>query len=113
MKHYDTNEQVRLALEMFCYRIRKYIGAYLAVLGGAQAIVFGGGIGKNTPLVRAKVCAGLEWYGLELDGDRNQQIIDCEGRISTDDSRLQAYVIPTEEGLMIAHEAMMLTKSTY
>ncbi len=106
MKHYDANERVRLALEIFCYRIRKYIGAYLAVLNGAQAIVFGGGIGENTPLVRAKVCSGLEWCGLKLDGEVNQHLIDSEGRISTDDSQIHAYVIPTEEGLMIAHSAI-------
>jgi acetate kinase len=106
MQHFETDERVRQALEVFCYRIRKYIGAYLAALNGATAIVFGGGIGENTLFVREKVCAGLTWCGLTLDGERNQQTIDCEGRISTDNSRLHAYVIPVEEGLMIAQEAL-------
>lgn len=106
MKHYDSDKRVRLAMEVFCYRILKYIGAYLAVLGGAKAIVFGGGIGENTLLVRDRVCSQLNWCGLKLDSERNKQIIDCEGRITCDDSRLHAYVIPVEEGLQIAKQAV-------
>jgi acetate kinase len=106
MQHFDRDERVRLAMEVFCYRVRKYIGAYLTALNGASAIVFGGGIGENTSFVRERVCQGLKWCGLTLDSDRNQQTIDREGRISTDDSRLHAYVIPVEEGLAIAKEAM-------
>lgn len=106
MQQFDTNEQVRLAIDVFCYRIRKYIGAYLATLEGAEAIVLGGGINENTPFVREQICKGFEWCGLKLDGDRNKTTIDCEGRISTDESRLHAYVIPAEEGLMIAQEAI-------
>ena len=107
MKHFDNDKRVRLAMEVFCYRILKYIGAYLAVLGGAKAIVFGGGIGENTPFVRDRICSQLKWCGLEFDRDRNQQIIDCEGQISTDDSGLHAYVIPVEEGLQIAQQAVL------
>jgi acetate kinase len=107
MKEFDHNERVRLAMEVFCYRIQKYIGAYLTVLGGAEAIVFGGGIGENTLFVRERVCKGFEWCGLMLDSQRNQQVIDCEGYISTDDSHLKAYVIPVQEGLMIAQEAIL------
>ncbi|MBP5973591.1 hypothetical protein HW132_12795 [Brasilonema sp. CT11] len=91
---------------MFCYRIQKYIGAYLAALGGAEAIVFGGGIGEDTPLVRERICKGFKWCGLMLDPESNQRTINCEGRINTDDSRLSAYVIPVEEGLLIAQEAI-------
>jgi acetate kinase len=102
-----TSERIRLALEMFCYRIRKYIGAYLAAMGGAAgAIVFGGGIGENTPLVRAMVCDGLEWCGVSFDQERNREMVDREGRITYDNSRLHVYVIPSEEELMIAHEAV-------
>jgi acetate kinase len=111
MQHFDDNEQVRLAMEVFCYRIRKYIGAYLAVLNGTAAIVFGGGIGENTLFVRERVCEELKWCGLTLDRDRNQQTIDQAGRISTDESRLHAYVIPVEEGLMIAYEAMRVKQT--
>ncbi len=104
MRDYATDERVRLAMEMFSYRIRKAVGSYLAVLGGAHAIVFGGGIGENTPLIRQRVCEGLSWCGLQLDAERNQFVIDREGRLSTDDSRIDAYVIPVEESLQIAHE---------
>jgi acetate kinase len=107
MKHFDDDKRVRLAMEVFCYRILKYIGAYLAALGGAKAIVFGGGIGENTLFVRHYICSQLKWCGLTLDSERNQQTIDCEGRISTDDSRLHAYVIPVEEGLQIAQQAIL------
>ena len=59
-----------LAIEIFCYRVRKYVGAYLAALGGADAIVFAGGIGENAPEIRARICAGLEWTGLAVDAAR-------------------------------------------
>jgi acetate kinase len=97
-------DSARLALDIFSYRVRKYVGSYLAVLGGADAIVFGGGIGENTPYVRARVCEGLSALGIELDSQRNQEVIDREGLISTDDSRPAIWVIPTEEALMVAHE---------
>ena len=107
MKHFDNDKRVCLAMEVFCYRILKYIGAYLAVLGGAKAIVFGGGIGENTLFVRDRICSQLKWCGLTLDSERNQLSIDCEGRISTDDSQMNAYVIPVEEGLQIAQQAVL------
>jgi acetate kinase len=106
MKLIAADERVRLAMEVFCYRIRKYIGAYLAVLGGAEAIIFGGGIGENTPFVRVRACEGFEWCGLRIDPARNEQVIDREGRITTDDSRLHAYVIPAEEELLIAQKVV-------
>jgi len=95
-----------LAVAMFCYRVRKYVGAYLAALGGANAVVFGGGIGENAPSVRARVCAGMGWCGLTLDDGRNTRTIGSEGRISTDDSRVQAYVIPVDEEGVIAHDTV-------
>ena len=110
MKKIDSNPQVRLAMEMFAYRVRKAVGAYLAALGGADAVIFGGGIGEDTPWVRERVCEGLEWCGLRLDAKRNQEVIYKEGRISTDDSTLEAYVIPVEEGLQIAHECAIAWK---
>jgi acetate kinase len=106
VKYMDADPRCRLALEMFAYRVRKYVGAYLAATGGASAIVFGGGIGENTPAVRRLVCEGLRWMGLDFDPERNEATLDREGPITRDGSRLQAYVIPTEECLMIAHEAL-------
>ncbi len=85
-----------LAVEMFCYRVRKYIGAYMAVIGGTDAVVFGGGIGENAPAVRTRICAGMSWCGLILDQDRNSAAMGLEDRISDDDARLHAYVIPVD-----------------
>jgi acetate kinase len=93
-----------LALQMFCYRVRKYIGAYLAVLGGADAIVFGGGIGEDTALVRERICEDLGWCGAILDENRNKQAIESLAKISAVDSAIAIWVIPTEEGLMMARE---------
>jgi len=104
MKEYDTNGRARLAMDMFSFRVMKSVGACLAALGGAQAVVFGGGIGENTLSVRQRVCDGLRWCGLEIDEERNRTLIDVEGRISTDASAIQAWVVPVEEGLQIAHE---------
>jgi acetate kinase len=108
MEQIESNDRAKLAMEVFCYRAAKYIGAYLAALGGAEVIIFGGGIGEDTPWVRARVCASFDWCGLMTDQDANAKIINQEGRISTDGSKLQAWVIPTEESLMIAHQAALL-----
>ncbi len=104
MKHRD-NPRVKLAIEIFCYRVKKYVGAYLAALGGADALIFGGGIGENTPLFRERICCGLEGLGVELDPGCNEATIDREGMISKAESRVQVWVIPTEENLMVAREA--------
>jgi len=95
-----------MAVEMFCYRVHKYIGAYLAVLGGADAVVFGGGIGENAPEVRARICAGMGWCGLILDPDRNTATIGSENRITTDDASVHVYVIPVNEAVIIARDTV-------
>ncbi|HSL69010.1 MAG TPA: acetate kinase, partial [Longimicrobiales bacterium] len=96
-------------IEIFCYRIRKYIGAYLAALGGADAVVFTGGIGENGVGIRQRICAGLEWLGLELDSSLNESTANGrEGRISREGSRLAAWVIPTDEELLIARDTVRL-----
>jgi len=93
-----------LAVEMFCYRVRKYIGAYLNVLGGTDAVVFGGGIGENAASVRGRICGGMEWCGLVLDQDRNTATIGSEERISMDEAKIHAYVIPVDEAVIIARD---------
>jgi acetate kinase len=98
------DRRAKLAIDIFCYRARKYIGAFLAAMGGADAIVFTGGIGENSAVVRAGICEGLEWAGLTLDADKNQKTIGVEGAITRGDSRLAAYVIPTDEELLIARD---------
>jgi acetate kinase len=111
--HENNDRRARLAIEIFCYRARKYIGAYLAAMGGADAIVFTGGIGENAPEIRALICAGLEWAGLELDQERNLNCKSgCEGLISTDGSRLAAYTIPTDEELLIARDTVRCVRGT-
>ena len=100
------DRRVRLAIEVFCYRARKYVGAYLAGMGGADAVVFTGGIGENSPEIRARICEGIEWAGLKIDDTKNQQTVGREGLISTDDSRLLAYAIPTDEELLIARDTV-------
>jgi acetate kinase len=104
LREHMSNPSVSLALNMFCYRVRKYIGAYLAVLGGADAIAFGGGIGENTQIVRESVCEGFEWCGAILDKKKNAETVDCEARISCEGSPIEIWVIPTQEGLMIARD---------
>jgi acetate kinase len=99
-----NDRRAKLAIEMFCYRVRKYIGAFLAAMGGADAIVFTGGIGENSPSVRASICEGLEWAGLSLDSEKNQKTNGVEGMITQENSRLAVYVIPTDEELLIARD---------
>ncbi len=100
------DRRVRLAIEIFCYRARKYVGAFLAAMGGADAVIFTGGIGENSPGIRARICEGLAWAGLNLDQGRNEQMVAREGQISTDDSTLNAWVIPTDEELLIARDTV-------
>jgi acetate kinase len=103
-KHGD--KKAALAVEMFCYRVRKQIGAYMAALGGADAVIFGGGIGENSPEVRARICAGMEWCGLVLDDARNFAGTGTEGCITTDHSKMRAYVIPADEEVIIARDTV-------
>lgn len=102
----NDDRRVRLAIEIFCYRARKYIGAYLAAMGGADAVVFTGGIGENSPDVRARICERMDWAGLRLEQATNQETVGREGKISTEDSKLHAYVIPTDEELLIARDTV-------
>jgi acetate kinase len=100
----DGAPRSSLAIEVFCYRVRKYIGAYIAALGGLDAVAFGGGIGENQAEVRQRVLEPLAWCGLELDRSRNQDPATSGGRITTDASRVQAFVIPVDESLLIARD---------
>ena len=102
----DGDERARLALEVQTYRNKKYIGAYMAVLGRVDALVFTAGIGENDPAVREKSLAGLEHLGIELDGDKNNQRFKQPGSVHTGGSRVQIWVIPTNEELAIARESI-------
>ncbi len=94
-----------LALEMFCYRVRKYIGADLAALGGTDALVFGGGVGENSAEIRRRICAGLEWCGLAIDAARNDLSPGAEGEISADGAGVKVFVIKVDEAVLIARDA--------
>ena len=98
------NEKAALAIEIFCYRIKKYIGAYTAVLGHVDAAAFTGGIGENSVIVREKVLDGLECLGIKLDMKRNRDDSEAERLITTDDSKVKVFVIPTDEEVRIAYD---------
>lgn len=104
LRKHLSEPHVTLAVDMFCYRVRKYVGAYLAALGGGQAIVVGGGIGENTPFIREKIFSQFNWCGAVLDLQRNNAAVDREAPITTPDSSLPIWVIPTQEGLMMASD---------
>lgn len=90
------------AVDLFCYRVRKYIGAYLAALGGADAIVFTGGIGENSADIREQILKGLDGLGISIDRRKNRRV--KNGAIHSPRSRIKVLVIPTREELMIARE---------
>ncbi|MCC6390630.1 MAG: acetate kinase [Bryobacterales bacterium] len=98
--------RAKLAIDMFCYRARKYIGSYMAALNGCDAILFGGGIGENSPPVRQMICDGLKGLGVEIDAERNANAIGIEAQISTENSRTPVWVIPTNEELLIARDTL-------
>ncbi len=96
--------RAELALDVFAYRLRKYIGAYLAALPGCDAVVFTGGIGENAVAMRERTMKGLEHLGIELDGQRNRETVRAEGPISTPSSRVALWVVPTDEEKAIAND---------
>lgn len=107
----EGNERCRLALDVFAYRVKKYVGAYMAAMGGADVIVFTAGVGENTPEVRQRVLDDMEFFGITYDRERNKQraggkILDLTGK----DSRVKVLVIPTNEELVIARETLALVK---
>ena len=102
----QDDQAAALAIEMFCYRARKYIGAYLAAMGGADAIVFTGGIGENSPEIRARICDGLQFAGVTIDPVKNQASEAADREITTDNSSLPAFCIRTDEELLIARDTV-------
>jgi len=105
--HEHNDRRARLAIEIFCYRARKYIGSYLAAMNGAEAIVFTGGIGENSAEIRSRMCDELNWLGVELDPELNSNHgASKSGQISSDSSRVAVYVVPTNEELLIARDTV-------
>ena len=97
------NERAQLALDMFSYEVRKYIGAYVAIMGGVDAIVFTAGLGENSPSMRGMICNGLEYLGTRIDDSRNA-IRGKAQEISVEGSKVKIFVIPTNEELVIARD---------
>lgn len=113
MREIDTaveqgNERAKIALDMYNYRIKKYVGAYAAAMGGCDIIVFTAGVGENQYSMREQVCAGMEYMGVKLDVEKNKTVRGEEAIISTPDSKVTVCVIPTDEELMIATDTMNL-----
>jgi acetate kinase len=109
------NHRALLALKTYCYRVRKYIGAYVASMGGLDAVIFTGGIGQGSAEVRALALQGLDCMGLVLDAERNRNArgFDEISRITTDDSKVAVLVVPTDEERMMAREALRTLSRSY
>ena len=106
------NKGAQLALNIYCNRIKKYIGAYAAILGGLDVLVFTAGIGENAPLVRRKSCENLDFLGIKIDERRNTEAVKIESMISSSDSRVKVLVIPTNEELVIARDTERIVQET-
>jgi acetate kinase len=102
------NDRAKLAIDIFCYRLRKYIAAYIGALGGLDALIFAGGIGENSPVVRERSLHGLDAVGLKLDAGRNEAAQGVEAEISPEGARPQVFVIPTNEELLIARDTFAI-----
>jgi acetate kinase len=105
------DRRARLAIEIFCLRVKQYIGSYLAQMNGADAIVFTGGIGENSAEIRARICADLDVFGIAIDEKKNEATVDRkEGDISAETARMRVWVIPTNEELLIARDTVRCVK---
>lgn len=107
----DPDPRARHAVDLYCYRARKYVGAYLAVLGGADGVVFGGGVAEHMPEVRRRILAGLEWAGIRVDTRANAAAQGQEARIAAPGSPVDIWVLPVQESAILAGEAQALLES--
>ena len=105
----NGDERAKLAEDMYFYRIKKYIGAYAAAMGGLDVVVFTAGVGENQVSMRSEVCKDMEFLGIKFDEEKNK-VRGEEAIISADDSKVKVVVIPTDEELMIATDTMNLLK---
>lgn len=106
----NGDKKAQVAEDSYFYRIKKYVGAYAAAMGGCDVLVFTAGVGENQSLMREKVCENMEYMGIKLDKEKNNEIHGEEAIISTPDSKVKVVVIPTDEELMIASDTMALVK---
>jgi len=103
----EGNEKATVALDVFCYRVKKYIGAYAAAMNGLDAVVFTAGVGENSDVVRELICKDMDWLGIELDSEKNK-VRGKEKEISKDGTKVKVLLIPTNEELMIARDTKRL-----
>jgi len=106
----EGNERAKLALDMYQYRVKKYIGAYAAAMGGVDVIVFTGGIGENGDEMRRKISSNFEYLGLEFDENKNRGVRGKEVELSKDSSRVKIWIVPTDEELVIAGDTYEIVK---
>ena len=107
----EGNSRALLALEVYAYSVKKYIGAYAAALGGVDVLTFSGGIGENAVAMRARICRGLEFLGINIDPERNQACQGKEGLIAQDNAGVPVWVVPTNEEIIVARETTRLVSS--
>jgi acetate kinase len=105
---HEGDAKAALAIKMFCYRIHKQIGAYMSVLTGLDALVFGGGIGENSPEIRERICENMTWAGIELDRERNWAPRTDDGLISSKTSAVAVHIVNVDEELLIARDTCAL-----
>jgi len=110
MGQINKDKKVAIAIDIFCYRLKKYIGGYMAVLRRVDAVVFTAGIGENVPYVREKTLENMENFGIIIDKNKNYETVSKEGEISSSDSLVKVFVIPTDEELRIAFDTYQLSK---
>ncbi len=104
----ESNPRCALAIEAFCYGVKRYIGEYVAVMNGLDVLVFTGGIGEMSPPIRERICRDMDYLGIQIDEARNKEVVGKEGMISPPDSRVKVMVVPTNEELVVAREAFKL-----
>lgn len=109
----ESNDQARLALNIYCYRVKKYVGAYAAAMGGLDCLVFTAGVGENAPVVRTKCAEGLSFLGIEIDPKKNAMVGGKETDISTDKATVRTLVIPTNEELVIARDTEKIVNESH
>jgi acetate kinase len=105
------NDNAKLALDVFCYRLKKYIGSYMAALNGLDALIFTAGVGENSAVVRAQTCQNMDYLGISIDADKNKSAVSKEVNISAPGAKVQTLVIPTNEELVIAMDTQRIVES--
>ena len=104
------DELAKIGMEMYTYRVKKYIGSYAAAMGGVDVVIFTGGVGENGDDTRASICQGLEFIGVEVDPAKNKKLRSKEAVISKDGAKVKVMVVPTNEELVIAQDTMQIVE---